>query len=99
VARRTSLRFFLRLWLVSRGLQRSQWRWRRFLGMLYTLRTVRNFVVKRPAVHSVNVLTPGTTVFVSNIPTPTRRERRAAVRFADSVADSVAFAALPADNG
>lgn len=84
MARRYSLRFFLRLWLVSRGLQRSQWRWRRFLGIFYTLRTVRHFLAKSPAVHSVNVLTPGTTMYVSNIPTPTRRQRRAAKRFAES---------------
>lgn len=95
MARRYSLRFFLRSWLVSRLLRRVNWRWRRFLGVMYALRVVRNVVVKRPSVHSVNVLTPGTNVYISTIATPTRRERRAARRSAGSLAAT----ASPVDTG
>jgi hypothetical protein len=72
VARKRNLRFFLRLWVLSRGLYRSQWRWRRFLGVLWMFRTVRAFLGKGPTIVSTTTLRPGTALYVANGDVPVK---------------------------
>ena len=70
--RRPGIKFFLRLWVLSRGMYRSQWRWRRMLGMLWFLRTAKAFLAKRPVVISTTTLRPGTSMYVGTGEVPVK---------------------------